>query len=131
MAERRETYHSPIGISTVDYVVVSHNFTNYVENFILKQPTIFSDHSQITCWFRISQTVLSPVNSKPQIKTHNLPKQFIWEQNSKEKFINTISLDEFQSRQLLLEKSNFIPDSNGTDIAKNDIFFTILKVKLL
>ena len=111
------TYHSPIGISTVDYVIVSHNFMNLVENFIVKQPTIFSDHSQITCWFRISQTVLSPVNSKPQIKTHNLPKQFIWEQNSNEKFLNTILLDEFQSRLLLFEKSNFIPDSNGIDIA--------------
>ena len=90
---------------------------NLVENFIVKQPTIFSGHSQITCWFRISQTVLSPVNSKPQIKTHNLPKQFIWEQNSNEKFLNAILLDEFQSRLLLFEKSNFIPDSNGIDIA--------------
>ena len=42
------TYHSPIGISTVDYVIVSHNFMNLIENFIVKQPTIFSDHSQIT-----------------------------------------------------------------------------------
>ena len=118
MAERRETlgkitYHSPIGISIVDYVIVSRNFMNLAENFIMKQPTIFSDHSQITCWFRISQTVFSPVNSKPQIKTHNLPKQFIWEQNSKEKFLNAILLDEFQSRLLLFEKSNFILDSNG------------------
>ena len=30
------TYHSPIGISTVDYVIVSHNFMNLVENFIVK-----------------------------------------------------------------------------------------------
>ena len=112
------TKGDPFGkISTVDYVIVGHNSMNLVENFIVKQPTIFSDHSQITCWFRISQTVLSPVNSKPQIKTHNLPKQFIWEQNSNEKFLNTILLDEFQSRLLLFEKSNFIPDSNGIDIA--------------
>ena len=120
------SYHSPKGLSTVDYVIVSHNFINLVENFIVKQPTIFSDHSQITCWIRIPQSIFSSDNCKPQVKTHNLPKQFIWEKNSKEKFLDTILLDEFQSRLLLFEKSTFVPDSDGIDIATNQ-FSSILK----
>ena len=35
----------------------------------------------------------------------------------KEKFLNTILLDDFQSRLLLFEKSNFILESNGIDTA--------------
>ena len=72
------TYHSPKGINTVDYFIVSHNMLNLEDNVIVKKPTIFSDHSQITC----SINTLSPVSihneTEPLIETFNLPKQFLW-----------------------------------------------------
>ena len=41
----KTTFHSPKGIRTVDYFIVSHELMNSFENFIVKDPTIFSDHS--------------------------------------------------------------------------------------
>ena len=45
----RITCHSPKGIGTVDYFIVSHEMLSLIGNFIVKEPTIFSDHSQPIC----------------------------------------------------------------------------------
>ena len=49
----RITCHSPKGISTVDYFIVSHEMLNLIGNFVVKEPTIFSDHSQLICWLNL------------------------------------------------------------------------------
>ena len=111
------TYHSRKGISTVDYFIVSHNMLNLVDNVIVKKPTIFSDHSQIIC----SINTLSPVSihneTEPLIETFNLPKQFLWENNSREKFVDTILSDEFQSRLLMFEQTHFDHTQDGINLA--------------
>ena len=43
------TYHSAKGISVVDYIIASQEMLHLVENLIVKQPTIYSDRSQIIC----------------------------------------------------------------------------------
>ena len=82
------TYHSPKGISTVDYFVVSHEILNLTENFIVKEPTIFSDHSQLICWLNISPSISPQTNTPPQAKAFDLPKQFVWNETSREHFLN-------------------------------------------
>ena len=49
----RITCRSPKGISTVDYFIVSHEMLNLIGNFLVKEPTIFSDHSQLICWLNL------------------------------------------------------------------------------
>lgn len=78
----RITCHSPKGISTFDYFIVSHEMLNLIGNFIVKEPTIFSDHSQLICWLSLSLPISSESANQPKVKTFNIPKQFIWAQSS-------------------------------------------------
>ena len=100
MAERPEslsekiTYHSPKGISTVDYFIVSHEMLNLINNFIVKAPTIFSDHSQVICWLNFQPPASSKTDSHPNVKTFNIPKQLIWDQSSVENFRNALKQDD-------------------------------------
>ena len=59
------TFHSPKGISTVDYFIVSQELMNMCENHVVKEPTIFSDHSQLICWATISATASAPPIFEP------------------------------------------------------------------
>ena len=111
------TFHSPKGISTVDYFIVSHEIMSLFENFIVKEPTIFSDHSQLISWATISPSTSSQTNSHPQIDTYDLPRQFVWNQTSNEKFLNVLKQEEFLSRLSLFEKTTFTTDSEGIDLA--------------
>ena len=98
------TYHSPLGISTVDYFIVSHNMLKLVENFIVKQPTIFSDHSQLICWINNPLPVPTNTDTEPRIETFNLPKQFVWDNNSRQNFLDELNLDEFSRLYYYLNK---------------------------
>ena len=72
------TFHSINGISTVDYIIVSHDLFTSVQGFAVKQPNIFSDHSQIVCWIKTG-TDLSNNNYNNSFQEKNnvkLPQQF-------------------------------------------------------
>ena len=101
------TYHSQKGVSTVDYIIVSHDILNLIESFIVKKTNIFSDHSQLICWTKITVSNLTPLVNVQQHKKVNLPKQYIWDEFSKERFADTFQLNEIQSQILLFENSIF------------------------
>ena len=90
--------HSPKGISTVDYFIVSHEMLSLIGNFIVKEPTIFSDHSQLICWLNLSLPIPSESANQPKVKTFNIPKQFIWNQSSAEIFRNVLKQDDILLR---------------------------------
>ena len=60
------TFHSINGISTVDYIIVSHVLFTSVQGFAVKQPNIFSDHSQIVCWIKTGTNLSNNNNSFPE-----------------------------------------------------------------
>ena len=41
------TFHRYQGISTVDYIVVSHEVLHMFQNFVVRQPSPFPDHCQL------------------------------------------------------------------------------------
>ena len=47
------TFHGFRGISTVDYIIVSDELLDKFQNFVVRQPSPFSDHSQLVGWIRI------------------------------------------------------------------------------
>ena len=55
------TYHSITGVSTEDYIIVSHNLFASIQGFAVKQPNMFSDHSQIVCWSRLAPFFLETI----------------------------------------------------------------------
>lgn len=111
------TFHSPQGISTVDYIIASHEMLNLIESLVVKPPSIFSDHSQIICWIKCSPTTSSQPIPKTQHKLFNLPKQYIWDKNSSQKYLNTLKKDEFQSKLSLFEQTDFASNNEGVQLA--------------
>ena len=119
------TYHSPKGISTVDYFIVNHEILNLAENLVVKEPTVFSDHSQLICWLNISPLTSPPNTAVPQMKTFDLPKQFVWNESSRENFVDTLRQDDFLSRLTSFVNADFSLDSQGIDSA-TEHFTTIV-----
>ena len=90
---------------------------NPCENHVVKEPTIFSDHSQLICWATISATASAPPIFEPSVETFNLPKQFIWNEDSKDKLINLLKRDDFLLRLSQFETTTFTTDSEGVNLA--------------
>lgn len=89
----------------------------YKFNLAVKQPTIF--------FLPLTNSLLdkhpsdNPIRAEtmPQTKMFNLPKQFLWQRNSNETFLNTLKLDKYQSRLSTFEETQFDPTCEGVDIA--------------
>lgn len=127
------TFHSPQGISTVDYIIASQEMLNLIESFVVKPPCIFSDHSQIICWIKCSPLDLSQPKSKHSM--FPLPKQYTWNIDSAQHFINTLKTDEFQSKFSSFEQTDFVSDNTGVELATeqftnllNEISLNSLKI---
>ena len=80
----KPTFHGKHGTSVVDYIICDQELAQSIENFIVKPPTYFSDHSQIVTWLKINQityTSSNDTNTLPSI-SHKLPMQFIWDHHT-------------------------------------------------
>ena len=113
----RITCHSPKGISMVDYFIVSHEMLNLIGNFVVKEPTIFSEYSQHICWLNLFLQISAESANQPKVKTFNIPKQFIWAQSSTKIFRNTLKQEDILLRLSNFVEMDFNPDCKGVDLA--------------
>ena len=60
------------------------------QNFVVRQPSPFSDHCQLVSWLNIDISLLNISNEIPEKELFNLPRQFKWNENSKEKFLSAL-----------------------------------------
>ena len=83
----RVTFHGKkIGVSVVDYVVCDQGLLSHVANFVVKDPLHLLDHSPITTLLNINKkTNYNPTILEGDTLTR-LPKQFLWENDSAQKF---------------------------------------------
>ena len=80
------TFHGHQGISTVDYILGSHELIGIFQNFIVRQPSSFLDHCQLVGWIKTYDTQSnSPSDNKKELAT--LPGPFKWSLDSKAKFM--------------------------------------------
>jgi exonuclease III len=86
----RATFHGSNGISVVDYIICDQELFQKVEHFIVKHPTYLSDHSQIITWIDIKKYIAEPNVEPCNIQMTKLPKQFIWDKQSKNNFRQTL-----------------------------------------
>ena len=106
------TFHGNRGISTVDYIISSHEIMNIFQNLVVRHPSPFSDHCQLVSWIKITEkTVTHDTNEKPREELFQMPKQFKWNQDSKEKFLAALQSPEVQCMISDFENTNF----KGTD----------------
>ena len=77
------TFHGHQGISTVDYILASHELIGIFQNFISCSSTFIFFGSLSTS--RLDTPTDSPSDNKQELVT--LPRQFKWSLDSKEKFV--------------------------------------------
>lgn len=77
------TFHGNQGISTVDYIIVNHEILGMFHNFVVCQPTPFSDHCQLITWIRTNTSLFYNDNGREEEEElFSLPRQFKWNQTS-------------------------------------------------
>ena len=88
----------------------------------MKQPNVFSDHSQIVCWIKIG-TDLSNNNNNFQDKSNvKLPQQYVWDETSASKFTAAFRSNDILSLLFLFESTKF--DLSSTDVENATNQFT-------
>ena len=81
---------------------------------MVRQPSPFSDHSQLVGWIRIPNRPTSSLTSQQEL--FSLPRQFIWSQESRDKFITALQSPE--SQQTISDFENLDLESfNDVNIA--------------
>ena len=73
-------------IANNNNIIVSHDLFTSVQGFAVKQPNIFSDHSQIVCWIKTGTDLSNNNNSFQEKKNVKLPQQYVWDETSAAKF---------------------------------------------
>ena len=109
----RATFHGSNGISVVDYIICDQELFQKVEHFIVKPPTYLSDHSQIITWIDIKKYIAEPNVEPCNIQMTKLPKQFIWDKQSKNNFRQTLKTPEIQQKINNFINSDFTNDTHG------------------
>ena len=107
---------------TIDYMIVSHELLDRFQNFVIRQPFPYSDHSQLVGWIKINKTTIkSPANNSQEL--FNLPKQLKWSQESKQKF--TLALQSSESKEMISDFENTdLETLKDVDMAVNE-FWTL------
>ena len=100
------TFHGSQGISTVDYIITDHETMNIFQNFVVRHPSPFSDHCQLVSWIKVKDSLTLKENTKPTETLFNLPRQYKWNPDSKEKFISALQSTEVQNMISVFEKEN-------------------------
>ena len=72
-----------------------------------------SDHSQIITWIEINNPIPEPKNINNPITKHELPIQFIWSENSKNKFKNGLESNEIKQKLNNFLNTDFTNEPNG------------------
>ena len=109
----RATFHGNNGISVVDYIICDQEIFENANYFVVKSPTYLSDHSQIITWIDISQTIEEHDTGPCNIEMSKLPNQFIWNNDAKNNFRETLRSPEIQRKMNEFVDSNFTNDLNG------------------
>ena len=118
------TFHGHHRISTVDYILAIHELLGIFRNFIVRQPSSFSDHCPLIGWIK---TYDSPSNSPSDHKQElvTLLRQFKWSFDPKEKFLLALQSCEW-------ERLGLISDFVNTDFKHLDVDVAVNKfVKIL
>ena len=126
----RITFHGYRGISTVDYVIVSHELFDKFDSFTVQQSTLFSDHAQLTCKLT-DELFMNKISNAT--KLFNLPKPFSWNSDSNDKFISSLQSNQVKSLLIDFELTSFECNKLGVNKAVtmfNNIIETAAKTSL-
>ena len=124
----RPTFHGKLGVSVVDYAICDQDLFHSIANFVVKEPSSLSDHSPIMTWLNITKVNTHLATENTNDTLIRLPKQFIWENDSSQKFKTAL-----QTRDIQRMVHDFLVDSrpdkhiNSSLDAVERILFTAAK----
>ena len=84
-------------MSVVDYAVCDQDLLSHVEYFVVKDPLHLSDHSPITTWLNINKKTSYNHTILEGDTLTRLPKQFLWENDSAQKFKDALRSPRIQT----------------------------------
>ena len=93
----RVTFHGKNGVSVVDFAVYDQDLLSQVANFVVKDPLHLSDHSAITTWLNINKKTSYNHTILEGDTLTRLPKQFLWENDSAQKFKDALRSPRIQT----------------------------------
>ena len=76
-------------------------FTLSVAHFVVKEPSFFSDHSPVITWLNVETNICNKSIAHANDTLKRLPRQFCWENDSTQKFKDTLRSS---STQLLIQE---------------------------
>ena len=92
----RPAFHSKSSVSVIDYAICDQDLFRHIANFTVKEPSSYSDHSPIITWINFNTINQNPVAPIINDTLLHLPKQFIWENESPQKFRATLQTEHIQ-----------------------------------
>ena len=102
----RPTFHGKSGVSVVDYAICDQDLFHSIANFVVREPSSLSDHSPIMTWLNITKVNNHLVTENTNDTLIRLPRQFIWENDSSQKFKTAL-----QTRDIQRMIHDFLVDS--------------------
>ena len=102
----RPTFHGKLGVSVVEYAMCDQDLFHSIANFVVKEPSSLSDHSPIMTWLNITKVNTHLATENTNDTLIRLPKQFIWENDSSQKFKTAM-----QTRDIQRMIHDFLVDS--------------------
>ena len=93
----RVTFHGKNGVSAVDYAVCDQDLLSHIPNFVVKDPLHLSDHSAITTRLNINKKTSYNHTILEGDTLTRLPKQFLWENDSAQKFKDVLRSPRIQT----------------------------------
>ena len=83
----RTPFHGKNGVHVVDYAICDQDIFSLVANFIVKEPLYLSDHSpEVIVLLKTNNKIGSSHTIPERDILSRLPKQFLWENDSTQKF---------------------------------------------
>ncbi len=118
----RFTFCSPLGNSTVDYMITDINPSS-LRSFTVRELTPLSDHSQITVYLKKTE---NNINTKPS-KLYNIRKPYRWGENSAEEYQKALSSQKIQALIDNFLNNTYAHTNKGVNLAVKDINYIFEK----
>ena len=123
------TFQGKSDVSVIDHAMC--DLFQHIANFTVKEPSSYSDHSSVITWLNINtinQNQVAPVINDTLL---HLQKQFIWKNESKQKFRATLQAENIQRMiKEFLDDTVLSENVNASLNAGEDIFTTTAKRSL-
>ena len=116
----RPTFHGKNGTSVIDYIICSQELLPSVKHLAVHPPTYLSDHSPVTSWINLCDIIENNNNNEAEINLQKLHTKYMWEEDSKSKFVEQIQTDEVKQKLNTFLNRDYSNNKNDIQTCVNE-----------